>query len=108
MTNEVLEKIRVLMESDVFSNEIKGIETAAELKKALADHGINISEDEVVQICKGIAAKKEDVLSEEDLDAVSGGGILMGAAIVAGGWAVCYGMGYVAGKIISNKSGVCR
>lgn len=107
MTNETMEKIRVLMENEAFGKEIENVETAAELQKAFEGHGIEITEDEVVEICKGIAANKDGIISEEDLDAVSGGGILVGAAMIAGAWVVSYAAGYVAGKVISKKAGVC-
>ena len=107
MTTEVIEKIRVLMESDAFGKEIENVENKTELKNIFEKYGIDITEDEVVEICRGIAAKKNDELSEEDLDIVSGGGILSGLAIVAGAWAVSYVAGYVAGKVIKKKTGVC-
>ena len=107
MTNEVVGKIHALMECEDFGKEIEKVETAAELKKAFENHGIEITEDEVVEICRGIAAKNGGLLSEDDLDTVSGGGFLTGLAIIAGGWAVSYVAGYVAGKVIRKKTGVC-
>lgn len=106
MTNEMLMKVRALMESEEFGKEIENVETADELKTALESHDVEISLQEVDEICAGIASKSSD-LSEDDLDNVSGGGFLAGCAIVAGAWAVSYVAGYVAGKVIKKKTGVC-
>ena len=44
------------------------------------------------------------VMNEEELAEVNGGGILLGAAIIGSSYVV----GYVAGRIISKKTGVCK
>ena len=46
-------------------------------------------------------------LTENELEEANGGGILLGAAIVGAGLALSYGAGYVVGKVISKKTGVC-
>jgi hypothetical protein len=46
-------------------------------------------------------------LSEDQLEQASGGGILTGALLIAGGLAISYGAGYAVGKFLRNKSGVC-
>lgn len=107
MKNEVIEKIRMLMESEAFGKEIENVESAAELKSVFESHGVDVTEEEIVEICRGITQDKGDTLSEEDLDAVSGGGFLTGLAIVAGAWAVSYVAGYVAGKVIKKRTGAC-
>lgn len=107
MTHEMLTKVQTLMESEDFGKEIETVESAAELKVALEAHGVEITLQEVDEICVGIASNKGDNLSESDLENVTGGGFLTGCAIVAGGWAVSYIVGYVAGKIIKKKTGAC-
>lgn len=107
MTSEMLTKVQTLMESEEFGKEIENIETAEELKEALGSHGIEITLQEVEEICTSIASEKDD-FSEGDLDDVTGGfGFVAGCAIVAGTWAVSYVAGYVAGKVAKKKTGVC-
>ena len=108
MTNEMMDRVKALMEDDSFDKEIENLETAEELQKALEARGVEITVQEVEEICVGITSKKGTELGEDDLDNVSGGGILLGCALIAAGWAVSYGAGYVAGKILKKKSGVCN
>jgi len=109
MTNEMLLKAQALFESEAFGKEIENCETVEEIQKALEAHGLEITLEETEQICVGIAsAQKKDELSEDDLDGVNGGiGILGAIAVTAAVWGVSYAAGYVLGKIIKKKTGVC-
>ena len=108
MTNEMLLKAQELFESEAFGKEIETCETVEEIHKALEAHGVELTLEETEQICVGIAAaQNKDALGEADLDNVSGGGVLLGIAMIAGAWAFCYVAGYVVGKIIKKKTGVC-
>ncbi len=106
MNNESMEKIKALVIDEAFGEEIKDVESLEELQKAFEAHNVEISLDDLEQICVGIALNNSDSLNEEDLDLVSGGmGPLTALAIT---WGVCYVTGYVAGRIIKRKYKVCR
>ena len=104
------EKINELIKNEAFAEEIKDVETAEGLQAAFKAHGVELTLAEVEAICIRIAVETGNVeeLSENDLEDVAGGfavtSILVGLACIG----VCYGVGWVAGRVIRNKSGVCR
>lgn len=105
---ENIEKIKELLASEEFGNEVKDYETEEELQAAFARHGVELSVEDVRAICAQVYVANGGELSDEELDDVAGGFALTGALLLAGAVVLSYGVGYVAGKIVKKKSGICR
>lgn len=108
MTDIMLKNVQELVASEEFGKEVEELETAEELQAAFARHGVELTPDEVTELCVGIASLNGE-LREDALDTVAGGvpGIITGALIIGGVWALSYGVGYVVGKVIKKKTGAC-
>lgn len=95
---EINEKLRDLLNSETFANEIKNLKTVEELQVVLKQHGVEMTTDEIIELGGHLARKvgmdKNGELTEEDLENVSGGGLLALAAL--GIASICFGayMGY--------------
>ena len=50
----------------------------------------------------------ENELTETELEDVNGGGFLTTIAVGAAVIAIGYGAGWVAGKLVTNRFGICR
>lgn len=71
------EKLKALFESESFKQEAQGVATAEELKELFQKNGVEMTVEEVVELC-GQIAKQMDVgddgeISEEALENVTGG-----------------------------------
>ncbi len=111
MTNERINQLKPLLESEQFAEEIKDMTTVEELKTAFARHGVIITEDELNELGNEFNAAltdKEEELSEKDLSNVAGGSFLAGLLIYGGAVAVSYVVGRVVGSVLKKKSGVCK
>lgn len=108
MTTETMAKVQALLESDEFGKELENIETLEGMKTAFEAHGVEITVQEIEEICVGITSANSSDLNEADLDSVTGGFAVTGLALIAAGWAVSYIAGRVVGKLIKKKTGVCR
>lgn len=106
--DERIQKIKELLESNDFGNEIKDFETAEEFQDAFKKHGVELTLEEVDSVLVQAALANGAEIDESSLEQVSGGSILVGALLIAGGLALSYGAGWAAGRYIRNKSGVCR
>lgn len=107
MNIETLNKVSTLVKKEEFGEEIKDISTAAEFVEAFAAHGIEVTEEEVVEICEAlVAGANADELSESELDCVSGG-FVQGVLILGGAYIACYVAGRIIGKKIKKSTGVC-
>lgn len=94
------QKLADLFQNQNFKKEAESIQTAEELKSLFAKHGVDLTQDELLELCAGIAAQmKEDELSEGDLEAV-GGGFAMAAVTLFALGASC--IGCLAGSIYDN------
>ena len=103
-----IEKIKELLASEDFGREVANAETTEDFQAAFKQNGVELTLEEVDSILVQAAAACGMELNEDQLENVSGGfGILGTALILAGGVLVCYGVGWVAGRVISRKSGVC-
>ncbi len=95
---EIQEKINALMEKEEFVEAFKKTTTPEEVVELFGQNGIDIPHeiaDELFQV----QTYQTDDLSEEDLEAVAGGGpvgAMVGKAI---GKAVYYGAGYLGGRL---------
>jgi len=107
MTEITAKKVRELLEDEAFGKKVENLETVEELKEAFKAQGVELTAEEVYDICEAVTAPKDGEISADQLDQISGGSVLAGALIIAGGLALSYGAGYVAGKIIKKKSGTC-
>lgn len=86
-------KLEEILKDSKFVEKAAGITTAEELQVLIAEFGLEMTVEEVYEFCKLIVKEKERIdnggeLSVEDLDDVSGGGVLF----VLG----CVGLGVVA------------
>ena len=106
MTPEKTNKLRDILTDEVFNKRVHNIETAEELQAAFMERGLDLSIEEVHELCCEIAGSDEAELDDEALETVNGGAIppilVYGAMIAAG-----YGIGWVAGKIFKKKTGIC-
>lgn len=92
-TQEKAMKLEGILKNNEFVNKSASITTAEELQTLIAEYGLEMTVEEVVEFCKLVAKEKERIengseLSPEDLDDVSGGGALF----ILG----CIGLGVVA------------
>lgn len=75
--NELDMKLNVLFQNEEFKAECENIHSVEELQKLFATHDVEMSIDQVTELCIAIgkrAAQEENgELSEEDLDDVAGG-----------------------------------
>lgn len=74
-------KLEVILKNNEFVAKSANIATAEELQALIAEYGLEMTIEEVVEFCKLVAQEKERIdnggeLSPEDLDDVSGGGVL--------------------------------
>ena len=106
--DERITKIKDLLESESFGNEIKDLESAEAFQQAFSKHGVDLTLEEVDSVLVQAAISNGAEISEEALEQVSGGSILVGALLIAGGLALSYGAGWAAGRYLRNKTGVCR
>ena len=78
-------KVTELFQNEEFQKEAESFKTMEDFEKSFAQHGINIEKDEVVELVSQIAEKKHQIdegeISEEDLENVSGGGIVIGTTL---------------------------
>lgn len=108
MDANMMKKLQELLESEAFGKEIENVQSAEELQSAFAAHGVDMTVEEVEEVCAAIVAKNEGTLDENALEQVSGGiAFLTAAAVCVGACAVSYVAGYVGGRIIRKKSGYC-
>ena len=107
MDANMMKKLQTLLGSEDFGKEIENVQSAEELQRAFAAHGVELTVDEVREICVAITVRKDGTLDEDALEQVSGGGVLTSLAIGAGACAVGYAVGYVAGRIVKKYMGSC-
>lgn len=71
------QKLTVLFQDASFKEEAKSFKTVEDMQRALANHGIEMSVDEVTELCVAIGKKvvqdSGDELNEDALDSVAGG-----------------------------------
>lgn len=96
MTN-TNEKLLQLFSSEEFKAEAANIQTAEELRTLFETHGVNLSIEEVLELCEAIAKQMESnelssegEISEDGLENVAGGFVVSALAITTG--AVCIGV----------------
>lgn len=87
-TQEKAMKLEGILKNSEFVNKSASIKTAEELQTLIAEYGLEMTVEEVVEFCKLVAKEKDCIenggeLSLEDLDDVSGGGALFILGCVA-------------------------
>lgn len=99
------QKLTELFKSDTFKAEVANVKTAAELQEAFARNGVEMTQNEVLDLCGKIAQQVESneggELTEENLENVSGGiaWALIGLGVVClGGTALGIWNGYQKAK----------
>lgn len=83
------QQLTTLFQDSIFAEEAKNFKTVEDMKKALEAHGIEMSIDEVTELCVAIgkraAQENGEELSEEALDDVAGGfGVVVWTCIGVG------------------------
>ena len=97
---EMEQKLAELFQSVQFKEAVENIQTAEELQELFAANGVELTQEEVYDLCVGIAAQKEEAeLGEGDLENVTGGFGMLTAAVLALG-AAC--LGCLAGTIYDD------
>ena len=82
MDANMMKKLQELLESEAFGKEIENVQSAEELQSAFAAHGVDMTVEEVEEVCAAIVAKNEGTLDENALEQVSGGVAFLTAAAV--------------------------
>ena len=94
------QKLTKLFESEQFKEEASKIQTAEELQSLFAEHGVDLTMEEVIDLCAAIAAQMgEAELSEEDLENVAGGIGLVTVGLI------CLGVGCIGGLAVGIYNG---
>lgn len=90
---EFQNELQVALEDEAFVTKVAQLTTKDELKEAFLEKGITLDDELVTMVKDNLDTIRETgELSEELLDAVSGGSILGGIVMI--------GAGYVTGKIV--------
>lgn len=69
---------------EIFGNEqfkvaVANVVTPEDMQKLIAEHGLDLTVDEVIDLCGQIAnAMNSDEIGEEELDNVAGGVVILG------------------------------
>lgn len=76
MNTNKMEKMYELLKDRAFVEQMKNMESPEELQAALANRGVELSDDEMTELiheCKNLADEMSDELSEDQLERVVGG-----------------------------------
>lgn len=85
-------KVNELLAQESFLEKLETAETDEAVQKLFADNGVELTLDEIDQMCKeSVAAHESGELSEESLDSVSGGVI---GCFIVGSAAIAFYAGY--------------
>lgn len=82
------EKIRKLYNDSSFTAELVAARTFEDASALFERNGVNISAEKLEKIAAEALGNEGEVLSEDMLDNVSGGGILVALGCIAGGYAL--------------------
>ena len=102
MNDPRIEKLQQVMQNKQYAEELMAPETTEEIQAKFAEAGIEFSADEVEKIVEFVASQpvtKDEELSEDSLENVTGGVFPIGMAIFLGltilgvaiGWAAAGG-----------------
>ena len=103
LSKERVEELKPILENKDLNDAFKKAETVEDVQNIFAQNGVEISKEEVESLLEEIAGHSGE-LSEENLDSVAGGGILLGLAIYGGALIVTDVICYVAGRIVGKKA----
>lgn len=81
------EKVEELLAQEDVLKEILGKGSVEEMKAAFAEHGVEITNEELYTILKAPNEEASDALSAEDLENVNGGVGAIAVSLGALGWA---------------------
>ncbi len=70
------QKIRDIFSDEQFVKELLDLETPEEVKVVLADHDIDVTVDDIMQVKELFEKKQNGEISDEELENVSGGFLL--------------------------------
>ena len=75
-------KLIEVLESEQFQKEVVSVTTPEDMQKLIASHGVELTVDEVMELCGQIVkAMNSDEISEDELDNVAGGVVILGITI---------------------------
>ena len=100
-------KIEELVKNEEFVKKIAQVETDEEVRKLFKEEEIDLTDEELNEFVNGWNAKIEDgdnELTEDSLSAVSGGSVLAGLAIMAGGAALLVVGGHKIKHVLNDAS----
>ena len=84
MTDQRMEKLQSVMQDKQYVEELMALETIDEIKDKFASVGIEFTTEEVEEIVEEVLANldnKDNELSENALENVTGGSVIVGMAI---------------------------
>lgn len=71
-----------ILENEQFQKEVVNVSTPEEMQQLIAVHGMELSVDEVMELCGQIVKTMNgDEISEDELDNVAGGVVILGVTI---------------------------
>lgn len=105
MDQSDLQRFQELLEQEEFQDKLVDCKNIDEFIAFFKEYELNISDEDAKSIYEELLKKASfEELAIDDLEDVSGGGFLAGAAIIGGGIAVSYIMAKVAWKKIKKMS----
>ena len=105
-SSETCSRIEDMLEDEAIIQKLASADSEEEFKAIFHDAGVDLAESDVASIMEQLDAyKNSDTLSEEQLEAVSGGCILCGIALVGSAIVAGYVVWKVGKWIIDKKYG---
>lgn len=105
-SSEICSRIEDMLENEEVIERLAAADSDSEFKAIFHDAGVDLAESDIASIMEQLDAyKNSDTLSEEQLEAVSGGCILCGIALVGSAVVAGYIVWKVGKWIIDKKYG---
>lgn len=105
-SSEICSRIEEMLENEEIVTKLAAADSEEAFKAIFHDAGVDLAESDVASIMEQLDAyKNSDTLSEEQLEAVSGGCVLCGIALVGGAIVAGYIVWKVGKWIIDRKYG---
>lgn len=98
------EKITAVKDSEGFAQELETVESPEALQDLFHKHGVDLTMDEICDMAEKAVARKENELSENDLEDVAGGGAFSDWLVdTVAKWFVKKGLDWIYSKVTKKK-----
>lgn len=85
--DNIVSRARDIAAKEEFSEQMKNASCVEDFRKAFADNGLELSEQELIQTMDELSDSQMGELDEEQLDEASGGSLAARAGLMALSWA---------------------